>query len=204
MDEADILFAACTSGLAGEMTETVWPPCRVCSSGTLLEYSRSGIDVLAPRDRGSCRASRRFGREAFTAVGRKSSVPAWHGMETRFSVPTGGPRTVSLASILAGGQRLWRTRREHRYPRFWRMCYTRQASKTPPSLRTLRMHSGGGGLARGRTMMITPQVHSKCMRTWWVQGLLSPKTLDFMMRNICPATSRRLGSGPAQLCRTNR
>ena len=175
MDEADILFRADQGSLA-EMTDRVAALPLAFHPGTRWEYS-VGIDVL--------------GRVIEVVSGKSleaflvDEILGPLGMdETRFSVPTGGQdRFASLYTPLAGS------------------AYGMNAAKPDtPVLRCVdkpenspflnaEMHSGGGGLVGTIDDYLK---FTEMLRTGGA-GLLSPKTLDFMMRNHLPGDIASMG-----------
>ena len=175
MDEADILFRADQGSLA-EMTDRVAALPLAFHPGTRWEYS-VGIDVL--------------GRVIEVVSGKSleaflvDEILGPLGMdETRFSVPVGGiDRFASLYTPLAGS------------------AYGMNAAKPDtPVLRCVdkpdtspflnaEMHSGGGGLVGTIDDYLK---FTEMLRTGGA-GLISPKTLDFMMRNHLPGDIASMG-----------
>ncbi|MGY9038099.1 MAG: serine hydrolase domain-containing protein [Rhodobacterales bacterium] len=175
MDEADILFRADQGSLA-QMTDRLAALPLAFHPGTRWEYS-VGIDVL--------------GRVIEVVSGKSleaflvDEILGPLGMdETRFSVPTGGQdRFASLYTPLAGS------------------AYGMNAAKPDtPVLRCVdkpenspflnaEMHSGGGGLVGTIDDYLK---FTEMLRTGGA-GLLSPKTLDFMMRNHLPGDIASMG-----------
>nr|ACZ16562.1 beta-lactamase [uncultured bacterium] len=175
MDEADILFRADQGSLA-EMTDRVAALPLAFHPGTRWEYS-VGIDVL--------------GRVIEVVSGKSleaflvDEILGPLGMdETRFSVPAGGiDRFASLYTPLAGS------------------AYGMNAAKPDtPVLRCVdkpdtspflnaEMHSGGGGLVGTIDDYLK---FTEMLRTGGA-GLISPKTLDFMMRNHLPGDIASMG-----------
>jgi CubicO group peptidase (beta-lactamase class C family) len=175
MDEADILFRADQGSLA-EMTDRVAALPLAFHPGTRWEYS-VGIDVL--------------GRVIEVVSGKSleaflvDEILGPLGMdETRFSVPAGGiDRFASLYTPLAGS------------------AYGMNAAKPDtPVLRCVdkpdtspflnaEMHSGGGGLVGTIDGYLK---FTEMLRTGGA-GLISPKTLDFMMRNHLPGDIASMG-----------
>lgn len=175
MDEADILFRADQGSLA-QMTDRLAALPLSFHPGTRWEYS-VGIDVL--------------GRVIEVVSGKSleaflvDEILGPLGMdETRFSVPTGGQdRFASLYTPLAGS------------------AYGMNAAKPDtPVLRCVdkpenspflnaEMHSGGGGLVGTIDDYLK---FTEMLRTGGA-GLLSPKTLDFMMRNHLPGDIASMG-----------
>ena len=175
MDEADILFRADQGSLA-EMTDRVAALPLAFHPGTRWEYS-VGIDVL--------------GRVIEVVSGKSletflvDEILGPLGMdETRFSVPAGGiDRFASLYTPLAGS------------------AYGMNAAKPDtPVLRCVdkpdtspflnaQMHSGGGGLVGTIDDYLK---FTEMLRTGGA-GLISPKTLDFMMRNHLPGDIASMG-----------
>ncbi|EAP82819.1 beta-lactamase [Sulfitobacter sp. EE-36] len=175
MDEADILFRADQGSLA-EMTDRVAALPLAFHPGTRWEYS-VGIDVL--------------GRVIEVVSGKSleaflvDEILGPLGMdETRFSVPAGGiDRFASLYTPLAGS------------------AYGMNAAKPEtPVLRCVdkpdtspflnaEMHSGGGGLVGTIDDYLK---FAEMLRTGGA-GLISPKTLDFMMRNHLPGDIASMG-----------
>jgi CubicO group peptidase (beta-lactamase class C family) len=175
MDEADILFRA-DQGLLAEMTDRVAALPLAFHPGTRWEYS-VGIDVL--------------GRVIEVVSGKSleaflvDEILGPLGMdETRFSVPAGGiDRFASLYTPLAGS------------------AYGMNAAKPDtPVLRCVdkpdtspflnaQMHSGGGGLVGTIDDYLK---FAEMLRTGGA-GLISPKTLDFMMRNHLPGDIASMG-----------
>lgn len=175
MDKADILFRADQGSLA-EMTDRVAALPLAFHPGTRWEYS-VGIDVL--------------GRVIEVVSGKSletflvDEILGPLGMdETRFSVPAGGiDRFASLYTPLAGS------------------AYGMNAAKPDtPVLRCVdkpdtspflnaEMHSGGGGLVGTIDDYLK---FTEMLRTGGA-GLISPKTLDFMMRNHLPGDIASMG-----------
>lgn len=175
MDEADILFRADQGSLA-QMTDRLAALPLAFHPGTRWEYS-VGIDVL--------------GRVIEVVSGKSleaflvDEILGPLGMdETRFSVPTGRQdRFASLYTPLAGS------------------AYGMNAAKPDtPVLRCVdkpenspflnaEMHSGGGGLVGTIDDYLK---FTEMLRTGGA-GLLSPKTLDFMMRNHLPGDIASMG-----------
>lgn len=175
MDKADILFRADQGSLA-EMTDRVAALPLAFHPGTRWEYS-VGIDVL--------------GRVIEVVSGKSletflvDEILGPLGMdETRFSVPAGGiDRFASLYTPLAGS------------------AYGMNAAKPDtPVLRCVdkpdtspflnaEMHSGGGGLVGTIDDYLK---FAEMLRTGGA-GLISPKTLDFMMRNHLPGDIASMG-----------
>jgi CubicO group peptidase (beta-lactamase class C family) len=175
MDEADILFRADQGSLA-EMTDRVAALPLAFHPGTRWEYS-VGIDVL--------------GRVIEVVSGKSLETFLVDEIlgpldmdETRFSVPVGGiDRFASLYTPLAGS------------------AYGMNAAKPEtPVLRCVdkpdtspflnaEMHSGGGGLVGTIDDYLK---FTEMLRTGGA-GLISPKTLDFMMRNHLPGDIASMG-----------
>ena len=175
MDEADILFRADQGSLAA-MTDRVAQLPLGFHPGTRWEYSVS-IDVL--------------GRVIEVVSGRTleeflvSEILDPLGMgETRFSVPQAGTdRFAALYTPLAGS------------------AYAlNEAKPAEPTLRCVdrpekspflkaQMHSGGGGLVGTIDDYLK---FTEMLRTGGA-GLISPKTLDFMMRNHLPGDIASMG-----------
>ena len=175
MDEADILFRADQGSLAA-MTDRVAQLPLGFHPGTRWEYSVS-IDVL--------------GRVIEVVSGRTleeflvSEILDPLGMgETRFSVPQAGTgRFAALYTPLAGS------------------AYAlNEAKPAEPTLRCVdrpekspflkaQMHSGGGGLVG----TIDDYLKFTEMLRSGGAGLISPKTLDFMMRNHLPGDIASMG-----------
>lgn len=179
MDEADILFKP-RQGVLADLTDRVATLPLAFRPGSRWEYS-VGIDILARVVEvvSGKSLAEFFAQEIFTPLGMA---------ETAFSVPAGtGGRFASLYTPLAGDAMALNAAKSGGDS----LRLTDEAGKSP--FESATMYSGGGGLVG--TIDDYMKFTEMLRRGGECEGgrLLSPKTLDFMMRNHLPGDIASMG-----------